>query len=279
MKRYECKLSPETLKKAIDELNEPEDNTERLAAIDKLRARFQKENDGSELIRSDDAFLLRFLRVRKFNEDRALTTLVNYHKHRTEWKELYDLVDNPKDCERLMSAGPLLPLNDARAKDGTFVFVGRPGLGFVEGDDMFKFLAIILLSVEKQLEKEEFQIYGVTIIDDMSNMGLQTAMQLASYAKRFSSIMREAMPVRIKSFNFINEALVFDILWTVISTFMGEKLKNRLTVHGSNVKTLHDKVDPVHLPFFLGGSGPDLNADWWTKEVLSTVGSGEDTSL
>ena len=58
--RYECKLSPEVLKKAIEELNEPEDNSKRLAAIYRLRKRFESEAKDLELIRSDDAFLLRY---------------------------------------------------------------------------------------------------------------------------------------------------------------------------------------------------------------------------
>lgn len=59
--RYQCTLSDEALKKAVEELNEPEDNDLRLAAIDQLRTRFEEEACDLELIRNDDAFILRFV--------------------------------------------------------------------------------------------------------------------------------------------------------------------------------------------------------------------------
>ena len=57
--RYECKLDAAVLKKAVAELNEPQDNDTRLAEIDKLRNRFEEEQTDLELIRTDDAFFLR----------------------------------------------------------------------------------------------------------------------------------------------------------------------------------------------------------------------------
>ncbi|XP_039256804.2 alpha-tocopherol transfer protein-like [Styela clava] len=277
--RYECKLSPELMKKAVAELNEPEDNDKRLAAIDKLRTRFEEEDNGLELIRSDDDFLLRFLRVKKFDEDRAMETLVNYHKQRNEWKELFDYVDDPTPFKDLISAGPLLPLRNGRAKDGTFVMIVRPGYGFQSKEDMLKFIAILILSLDKLLEQEEFQIHGMTVIEDMTHFGLTMALQMASVGKRMLHIVQEAMPIRVKSLNMVNEGLVFDTIYAVISAFMKEKMKERLMLHGSNFKTLHDKIDPAYLPFFLGGTGPDLNTDWWTNEILSSCGTGEDTAL
>lgn len=58
--RYVCNLEPAVLKKAIAELNEPEDNKLRLAEIDRLRDRFQEEQSDLELIRTDDTFFLRY---------------------------------------------------------------------------------------------------------------------------------------------------------------------------------------------------------------------------
>lgn len=60
--RYECTLSPELLDKAVEELNEPRDNGERLKAIDSLKEAFLKKyGEKYTLIRSDDAFLLRLV--------------------------------------------------------------------------------------------------------------------------------------------------------------------------------------------------------------------------
>ena len=37
IERYECGLPPKVLSKAVEELNEPEDDVKRLKAIDELR--------------------------------------------------------------------------------------------------------------------------------------------------------------------------------------------------------------------------------------------------
>lgn len=278
MARYECHLSPETLKKAIDELNEPEDNDERLSAIDRLRDRFQEEAEDLELIRTDDAFILRFLRVRKFDQDAAFQTLVNYHSNRNEWKELFDLVDNPKKLEHLLWMGPCVPLKD-RAKDGTFVTVGRLGRGMTESDGIIHFIAAVVLTFEKLLEDEEVQIYGITVIEDMRDFGLSLAMQMITVGRQFLHVVQDAIPIRIKSLNMVNEALVFDAMYAVMAPFMKEKMKKRLQLHGANYTTLQEKVDPEFLPTLLGGTGPDLDSDGWVRKITSTVGHGEETSL
>lgn len=277
--RYECRLSAEALKKAVEELNEPEDNTLRLAAIDQLRTRFEEQAGDLELIRNDDAFILRFLRVRKFDADKAFDTLVNYHKQRNEWRDVFDAVDDPKKVQDLLRTGAVLPMRNGRAKDGSFVIMGRPGLGFGDGTTMTDFISCLVLTMEKLLEQEESQIYGFTVIEDMSNFGVTLAMQMASNGKKFLHIIQDCIPARVKSVNMINEALVFDIIHAIISQFMKEKMKKRLTLHGTNYKTLQEKIEGCNLPFFLGGTGPDLNADWWTKEILSVEGEGEDTAL
>lgn len=273
-KRYECKLSPEALQKAVKELHEPEDNSVRLAAIDKLRTRFQEEAKDLDLYRSDDDFLLRFLRVRKFNEDAAYKTLLNYHLKRTkECRDVFELVENPKSLETLLRQGPVVPLRNVRAKDGTYVLVVRPGHGFKEKKDLLRFIAIAVLGIEKFLEEEEVQIYGLTVIEDMSEFGFTMALQMASYGKKFLSVLQEAMPMRVKSLNFVKEALVFDAVYAIMSKFMKEKMKRRLQLHGSRFDKLHEKIDPSYLPSFLGGTGPALEEDWWANELLPSSDS------
>ena len=79
--RYVCKLSPDLIKKAAEDLNEPHSDDEKHQAIDKLKTAFSEEKYGP-LIRTDDLFFLRFLRAKKYNHDKALKCLQNYHKVR-----------------------------------------------------------------------------------------------------------------------------------------------------------------------------------------------------
>lgn len=265
--RYECHLSPEALKKAVEELNEPEDNNVRLAAIDRLRTRFQEEMKDLELVRTDDAFILRFLRHRKFNEDRALKSLENYHRHRKNWKTVFNLVDDPEKIDNFLSIGSVVPLKE-RAKDGTFVSIGRPGFNFGKKDGITQFIAATIMSTEKLLEDEEMQIYGVTVIEELKHFGIGLSLQMTPVGMQFMNLMQDALPIRIKSLNVTNESLAYDVIYACIRPFIKEKLRNRLQLHGTSHEKLHTMIDPEHLPPFLGGTGEDLDIDWWKTKLL-----------
>ena len=82
-------LSGETLAKAVRELNEPESEEVRIQIISELRKRLKawepknSDEEGVTLTRLDeDTFLLRFLRAKKFDVNRAEQLCVNYHKFR-----------------------------------------------------------------------------------------------------------------------------------------------------------------------------------------------------
>ena len=109
-KRYRWTLSPQILEKAVRELNEPTDDSKRLVAIDKFREAFKNENRVLPLLTEDDAFLLKFLRARRFDQDKALKLLKHYHIHRREWPEMLVKLENPLMMEKTLAAGVVCPL-------------------------------------------------------------------------------------------------------------------------------------------------------------------------
>ena len=272
--RYKCALSEEDLRKAVTELNEPENNEERLKRIDELRVAFCSEDHGLKLIRDDDSFLLRFLRARKFDHNRALKMLINYHTQRQDWPDVFEKVKNPSTIKHVFEEGCFVSIG--KAKDGSSVCIGRPGK--VDDALFTEFIATLTLSIEHLLEDEKTQIYGVTVIEDFSFMGMQMMQQMGpSIARRFVGWLQDAMPMRVKSVNFVNEPKLFDMLFAIIRPFMKEKLKKRLKAHGSSFNLLHEVIDPAILPPSYGGTGSTLDgeiSESWKNAIL-----GEDTYL
>ncbi|CAK8691478.1 unnamed protein product [Clavelina lepadiformis] len=274
--RYECTLSAEALAKAVDELNEPEDNASRLLMIDQLRDAFINQDSGLELIRSDDAFILRFLRARKFDQERALKMLTNYHKQRVEFTEVFKKVDDPASLRPLFESGSFMALR-GKALNGSSVLIGRPGK--MKKTVFYDFIACVVVSMEKLLEDdEEVQVHGVTVIEDLFYSGLDLVKQIGPFlARRFLGLLQDAMPVRIKSVNIVNESKIFDAVFAIVRPFMKEKMKRRFEVHGSVFDSLHKKIDPSILPHDFGGTGSELDEkmiEEWTSSVLE-----EDTAL
>ena len=270
--RYECNLSPKVLAKAVEELNEPEDNAERLRAIDELREAFIKANPEMKLIRDDDSFILRFLRARKFNQEKALKMITNYHIQTTSWPEVFDKVKNPSLIKNTLDAGVVLPLK-GRAKDGSAIVIGRPGIG--ENPVVIDLYASIFMTMEKMVEDEETQIHGVTVIQDLAYYGMDYVRQTTpAISKRFIAVVQDSLPLRVKSLNVTNEPKIFDIVYAIASPFMKEKIKKRYMFHGQDFSKLYQIIDKSVLPPMFAGSGPDLDPQEWKSELM-----GEDTAL
>ena len=270
--RYECNLPPKVLAKAAEELNEPEDNVERLRAIDELREAFLNTNPDLKLIRQDDAFILRFLRARKFNQEKALKMITNYHVQTASWPEVFNRVKNPALMKNTLDVGVVLPLK-GRAKDGSAIVIGRPGIG--ENPDVLDLYASIFITMEKMVEDEEIQVHGVTVIQDLAYYSMDYVRQTTrANSQRFIAVVQDSLPLRVKSLNATNEPKIFDIVYAIAAPFMKEKIKKRYKLHGKNFSGLYDIIDRSVLPPMFAGSGPELDPEEWKLELM-----GEDTAL
>lgn len=76
--------------------------------------------------RTEDTFLLRFLRARKFDQERAYKQLIQYYQTRKENPDVFENL-TPKRVQFLLEAGVATVLQD-RAPDGSRVIVFRPGI-------------------------------------------------------------------------------------------------------------------------------------------------------
>uniref|UniRef100_A0A8B9HXI4 Tocopherol (alpha) transfer protein-like n=1 Tax=Astyanax mexicanus TaxID=7994 RepID=A0A8B9HXI4_ASTMX len=119
---YSCTLTPELVAKAREELQEKPEW--RLRDVQALRDMILKEQPNLRT-RLDDAFLLRFLRARKFDYDRAMQLLLNYHGSRRAWPEVFQDL-KPSTVKHVLDLGFLtvLPRPDPQ---GRYILCLRPG--------------------------------------------------------------------------------------------------------------------------------------------------------
>lgn len=268
MSRYQCNLPPELLEKAVNELNEPKNNDERLAHIDYIREEFKRQNPDVKLVQEDDSFILRFLRVRKFDRVKTLQTLKNYHAQRDSWPEVFDKVKNPVLLKHELEQGVVCPL-EGKAKNGCHVVVMRPGLN--NCNIVTDIAACMILTVEKLLEQEETQINGIVVINDMAYLTLDMAKQMGpSLAKKLTTTIQECLPLRIKSSNLTNQPKFFDLAYAIVYPLLKDKMKKRLQLHGQDFSKLFEQIDRSQLPLMFAGTGPEMDVQDWKEEILST---------
>ncbi|CAK8673740.1 unnamed protein product [Clavelina lepadiformis] len=277
IKRYECTLSPKLLEKAVKELNEPRDNEKRLQAIDELRNNYDAEKFGP-LVREDDEFFLRFLRAKKFNQKKALTVLQNYHNVKKEFKEVFGKVNNPAVLTPIIEKEVMMMLPGV-AKNGAAVMLSRHGL--IDKDmDIYDFMAYGVFSMEKLLEDEAIQINGIATIKDLENFNMTFFTKISPLALgKMTKVWQEAMPMRYKESHVVNEGTFYDVIMAIVRPFLKKKLLDRIHLHGTNFKGIHEFIDPSILPPYLDGTGPDPDglAKLWGETLMEDM--PQDTAL
>lgn len=261
---YTCTLTPELVAKAREELQEKPEW--RLRDVQALRDMILKDHPNLRT-RLDDAFLLRFLRARKFDYDRALQLLLNYHASRRAWPEVFQDL-KPSTVRHVLDLGFLtvLPRPDPH---GRYILCLRPGKWKPNDYPFVDNIRAIYLTLEKLIQPEETQVNGVVILVDYAGVGLSQASNPGPLlAKKVVGILQDGFPIRIKAVNIINEPRIFKGIFAIIKPFLKEKMAERFVLHGSDLASLHRVIPQSVLPEEYGGVSGRLDMSAWSRTLL-----------
>ncbi|XP_026670970.1 clavesin-2 [Ceratina calcarata] len=250
---YGCELSEATRMIARHELRE--DDATRIEALNQVRHWIQK-HPSIKRCRTDAAFLLRFLRTKKFSVPMAEEMLERYLTIRQmypNWFQNLDIED--PDIEAIVDAGYLVPLME-RDRYGRRVILSCAGRF-----DPYKYTSAQMarahsLIVEALMDDEENQVRGYTHINDESGltMGHLSAWSLTDIRNMLRCI-QNSTPMRHKETHFVNiPSCAVKVIEFGIS-LLNEKLKNRILLHKS-LDDLKGTIDPKILPKEYGGEVP-----------------------
>ncbi|BFZ21417.1 hypothetical protein BsWGS_24456 [Bradybaena similaris] len=248
---YSCSLSPEVLEKAIKELNE--DPNTRLIEVKNLKIRLEKIPGLKP--RTDVKFLLRFLRARKFDQERTFQLVKNYYDVRLQSPEIFDDL-KPSRVRHVIEDGTVEVLKQ-RDDIGCKVIVIRPGKWDPDRYPLTEVPKAIFLLMWKILEDEETQVSGIHLINNLEGFTLKHASHMnPSFAKTLMSILQDVLPLRLKRYDFVNEPTFFDVVFAILKPFMKDKLVKRIVLNGDKFDKIHATIEPEFLPTDLGGKLP-----------------------
>ena len=260
-------ISGATLEKARRELFE--DPATRLESIAQLRERVEQwrpsgTEEGLDLLeqgRKDDRFLLRFLRAKKFDVERSLQLYVNYHKFRKKHAHLLGDI-TPQAVEHILKSG-IVRILEPRKKDGSKVVCVFPGVWDSENVPMLDNFRTLILIMEHLIEDEETQVHGISVFNNMDNVSFFTILKLAQsdlMQKGLTiELMQEAFPARFKGFHLINQPWYVSMVLAIVRPFMKQKLRDRFILHGADLESLYEYIDPEQLPAEFGGPQPSMD--------------------
>ncbi|XP_067119757.1 clavesin-1-like [Centruroides vittatus] len=211
--------------------------------------------------RTDDMFLLSFLRSRKYDKANALELLKNYYAVRRSVKELKNL--RPSALEHVLQSNVMAHLC---VEDGK-VF----GYGRASHWDTSKISAIdlgrgILMHIDFNLNDHRLQVNGVSVIVDIKTLSWKHVICFSPKIVRYLiSWFCKALPVSYKCIHFIRVNSYLFAIISVAFPFLPKKIKERIWFHGSNLNSLFKEIDPMYVPVELGGK---LNIDWSESNQL-----------
>ncbi|CAF93279.1 unnamed protein product, partial [Tetraodon nigroviridis] len=175
MTHLQAGLSPETLEKAKVELKENPDTLHQ--DIQEVRDMIITRPDIG-FLRTDDAFILRFLRARKFNHFEAFRLLAQYFEYRQQNLDMFKNLKatDPGIKQALKDGFPGVLSNLDRYGRKILVL-------FAANWDQSRYTFVdivraILLSLESMIEDPELQVNGFILIIDWSNFTFKQASKL-----------------------------------------------------------------------------------------------------
>ncbi|XP_029826898.2 alpha-tocopherol transfer protein-like isoform X1 [Ixodes scapularis] len=255
-------LTPELQRIAEEELGETDESrVDALARLNQLLDEDPKLN-----ARRDCRFLLRFIRVRKYNVAAALATVKAYYKNRAAYLSIYNnfLPSNAKHDARLMFM--ILPHRDIHGRRVVLMKVGSwiPSLvSHCEAQQAY-FLLLEYLSVDASS-----QTVGISVVMDYKELSMTKLLALnIGLLKQCVEFTLKCMPVRLKAIHMVNQSYIYDMLMAIVRHLLSRKYAERIHLHGTNFEGLHKELPADTLPEEYGGSGPALDFEaFWSLVV------------
>ncbi|XP_077525196.1 alpha-tocopherol transfer protein-like [Amblyomma americanum] len=252
---------------AHEELGEtPEKRRE---ALEEIRRLLEAEPDLNS--RRDEEFLLRFLRVRKYDVESALRCVRNYYRNQASSGSVYDEFLPSRVLPAAHKLYMVMPQKDIRGRP---IFLHRAGMWMPDEVPYKDLHRAGLICLEHMACDPVAQTLGIVLLIDFAGFTADKVFSLSiGLMRRAFEYIQDCMPMRMKAVHIVRQSYAFDLLFALVRPFMSAKIIKRVRFHGENFERLHEEVPPEALPEEYGGRGPPLEVGAFWKEVEANEAS------
>jgi len=208
--------------------------------------------------RTDDQFLLPFLRVGKYNLKKAFTRLNNFAEF---WYSKRNIIEglNASKVRDVYGDGMMQLLLNSKDCYGNAVQILRMGALDPTAFSPLRAIQLSTYMLMMVFENEDLQLHGTTYVESMEGFSLSNSMKLSknmdsAEQKQMMSLATDTFPMRIRDIYVIHQPWYFTFFWTLVRPFLKAKLVKRLHLLGNKLDELHKIVKPEDLPTDFGGT-------------------------
>ncbi|KAK5646476.1 hypothetical protein RI129_004940 [Pyrocoelia pectoralis] len=258
-------LSPELQSAAINVINEvpsriPED-------IDHIRKWLTKQPHLKA--RTDDQWLLNFLRGCKFSLDRTKEVLENFYTTRSATPELFANRDPLQpEIKKILELGLFLPIE---VQNGPKIILHRTTNVDPSEVSLVDVVKVSLMITDIMLNEDDYCIiHGQRVLFDLNTLSANHLLQATpNLCIKVLLCLKNAYPTRWKGFHFLNMPPIFESILRIGKPVIGKKLSSRIVIYSKdNIHTMYDDIPISVLPADYGGQGEtieELTVKWKRK--------------
>nr|XP_050039171.1 alpha-tocopherol transfer protein-like [Dermacentor andersoni] len=193
---------------------------------------------------TDDDFLVKFLRARKYDTQSAFENVKKYFKVRRDRPELFeDLTPSSIPFDVVCRKHQLLTVSRQTDPLGRTVLLTKIGSWNSDICSLNDYFRVGLALCECFLLRLDCQIRGIVVIVDLKGLNVyHLPYYTPSVIRTLVSLIQECFPLRLKKIYIINNPPIFDFLFAIAKTFLKAKLAKRIRLFGYNLTELHQLV-------------------------------------
>lgn len=179
---------------------------------------------------TDDAFLLKFLRGRKYQVNEAFNTIRAYFRSRRDHPDFYrELRPDSINYDLVVRKHRLVVILKERDLLGRAVAYLRLGAWNTSICPILDLIRATIVFAECSINDEETQVNGLIGLADFKGLQLSHLRHFVPLLRTFIHLAQDCYPVRLKGIYAVNCPLLFETLLALAKPFLKSKLLSRVS--------------------------------------------------